>query len=123
VLPSRVFSLCVSDTAIRRAWYYTANILVWVGLTARQQRDMDIILDEWMTEWMAVYVARHRALCYYLMSARLPVQAMKTWQTVFTWERNLQAIISLAFMAVNHNLRSMTIRLPDRDPRYAIQKS
>jgi len=31
VVPSRVISLCVTDTAIRQAYYYTAYILVWVG--------------------------------------------------------------------------------------------
>jgi len=51
VLPSGVNIVCVSDTAIRQAYYYTANILVWVG---QQPRDVDVLLSKRTTEWVGV---------------------------------------------------------------------
>jgi len=66
VLPSGVNSLCVMDTATRQAYYYTANILVYVG-RGRQRRDRDVLLGECM--WPG-----HRALLF-----NEPAQALTTW--------------------------------------------
>jgi len=67
VQPYCVINLCVTDTAIRQAYYYAANILARVRMTGRLWRDMDVLLGERTTGgcmWPG-----HRVLSYYLTNA------------------------------------------------------
>jgi len=58
-----------------------------------------------------VYVARAQGFA--LLFNDCQYTAMKTWAKEFSWDMNLQSTISFV---VNRDLRSMTIRVPDRHP-------
>jgi len=64
VLPSRVISLCLTDTAFRQAYYHTANILFWVGRWwvdgQAAERWMSFLVRGRLNGW--VYVARAQGI-------------------------------------------------------------
>jgi len=81
---------------------------------------MDVLLGERTTDLMGGCMwPGHRALRYYLS---VPVRAMKTWVKGVYVGQEFAVNNIFVFIAVNHDLRSMTIQVSDRDPRYAIQK-
>jgi len=63
----------------------------------------------------------HRALSYYLTSASTSNKDLGEMCLHETGICSQQC--GSFFMAVNRDLRSMTIRVLDREPRYAIRKS
>jgi len=67
---------------------------------------MDVLLSEWTTEWKSFNEGQYRQ--------------WRLGRNLFTWDSNLESTILFVFMAVNRDLRSMTIRVPYGDPRYAI---
>jgi len=73
----------------------------------------------WADDWW-VYVARAQGVALLLNECR--VWAMKTWAKGVYIGQEFAVNNIVRFMAVNRDLWSMTIRVPDCDPRYAIRK-